>query len=322
MKLLVAVEDPLVARRAGSHLARCGHSVTITSDVNEAIALISSHAPPTLVVLGSSFAGVALWRSEGETTDARPHPYLLLYRDDATVVEHETLEVGAGIDDVLSYPSSLEELEARVRLAARIVSLEGETASAQEWVLFTATHDPVTGALTRSALLDALDREIARSERESGSIGVIALHIVEAEAVRVSHGSVAYDLLLNEISCRVRDALRTYDLVGRAGADSLITVVPGVDEESAERIALRIRSHLEAAPYDLGVASVNITCRFGITVAMGGQPYDSSSLCAKAEEGVLVTRAPLNGHSESRHRLAKRHPSNAPTLRVKWGSLS
>src|SRR5207244_382345 len=80
-------------------------------------------------------------------------------------------------------------------------------------VEFHSTHDGVTGAWNRDAILDLLLREAQRAEREHLSLAVlkVQLEALEAEALETER----LHAMLREGVVRISSALRSYDAMGR-----------------------------------------------------------------------------------------------------------
>ncbi len=322
MKLLIALEDAILARHASSHLSSCGHDVTVAADVDDALELLASGLPPSVMLVGGSCARVSLLLATCAELPPARRPYVILHGQGLDA-DDPLGHAAADVDDFLVGSCSGREMEARVRLATRIMALESQAASARDWLVFAATHDAVTGALTRSAGLDALDRELARAARETSSVGIAAIEVRGAIAIRDEHGTVAYDLLLQGIACRVRDALRTYDILARASAESLFAVLPGVDASSAESVASRLRDCIDGTPFDVHVASVSVTCAIAITTAVGDADDESTALLARAEASIPAVIDAARLPSRPRLRASIRVRGSAyPTIRVKRGLLS
>jgi diguanylate cyclase (GGDEF)-like protein len=82
-----------------------------------------------------------------------------------------------------------------------------------------ATHDPLTGAVNRSAFLDASRHALARLRRHPGFVGVLFIDLDGFKAVNDSHGHGMGDHVLITHGNRLREALRPEDVLARLGGD-------------------------------------------------------------------------------------------------------
>ena len=107
----------------------------------------------------------------------------------------------------------------------------------QEKLSFLATHDPLTGLLTRSALDDVLRLEIARAMRNLDRLAVFYLDLDKFKEVNDVHGHAAGDRVLQEVGARLREALRASDTIARLGGDEFVALLPGIDSPRDAEIA-------------------------------------------------------------------------------------
>ncbi len=134
----------------------------------------------------------------------------------------------------------------------------------QEELTFLATHDPLTGLLTRSALNDVLSLEIARAMRNLERLAVFYLDLDKFKQVNDVHGHAAGDRVLKEVAARLREALRASDTVARLGGDEFVALLPGIDspkdaELAAEKILQALRDSFRVADLARGLsASIGI----------------------------------------------------------------
>ncbi|MCX6095053.1 MAG: diguanylate cyclase [Candidatus Bipolaricaulota bacterium] len=134
----------------------------------------------------------------------------------------------------------------------------------QEELTFLATHDPLTGLLTRSALNDVLSLEIARAMRNLERLAVFYLDLDKFKQVNDIHGHAAGDRVLRDVAARLREALRASDTVARLGGDEFVALLPGIDspkdaELAAEKILQALRDSFSDADLARGLsASIGI----------------------------------------------------------------
>jgi diguanylate cyclase (GGDEF)-like protein/PAS domain S-box-containing protein len=139
-----------------------------------------------------------------------------------------------------------------------------EVLQQQEKLEYLATHDPLTGLLTRGALYDLLSLEIASSTRSLGQLAIFYLDLDRFKEVNDALGHAAGDRLLQQVAERLREALRASDVVARLGGDEFVALLPNIrspfDAETvADKIlhALRDAFHVDGHHHDLS-ASIGI----------------------------------------------------------------
>src|SRR3972149_3088554 len=143
-----------------------------------------------------------------------PYVYIILL----TAKGHQTdiiegLEAGA--DDYITQPFDLQELKARLRAGTRMLELQEQLVTAREQLRIQATHDSLTGLLNRMAILEALDREVTRANRENRTVAVMMAELDHFKFINDTHGHQAGDAVLQETARRMLASLRAYDSVGR-----------------------------------------------------------------------------------------------------------
>src|SRR5579863_4921522 len=102
--------------------------------------------------------GIELCRRLRSGSEDEPYTYTILLT--AKNRQHEMLEaMDAGADDFLAKPFDPLELKARLLVGQRIVKLQQKLVSVNTTLQFVASHDFLTGAWNRSAILAFMQRE-------------------------------------------------------------------------------------------------------------------------------------------------------------------
>ncbi len=133
-----------------------------------------------------------------------------------------------------------------------------------------AVTDPLTGVYNRGALLSRAEEELSRLERRKAqpsgnSLGVVMIDLDFFKKVNDTHGHQAGDDVLREMSQRVTNCLRDYDIFGRYGGEEFLIIIPDADFKGAMVVAERARHELVKAPFALGDLKLPITASFGVT---------------------------------------------------------
>jgi diguanylate cyclase (GGDEF)-like protein len=170
-----------------------------------------------------------------------------------------------------------------------------------------ANHDALTKLPNRKYLRERLQQ--ALEDRGPGCVALFVLDLDRFKEVNDTLGHRTGDLLLQEVSDRLRDALRPDDVVARLGGDEFAVLLPNVpDHAAALEVAERIRVALDA-PFELDGMLLEPEASIGVALApTHGNDVEQLLRCAdiamyvaKGERSVIETySADRDRHSTSR----------------------
>ena len=113
-----------------------------------------------------------------------------------------------------------------------------------EQVRHLAVSDPLTGLANYRRLLDVLEAETDRTDRNGRPFSVLLLDLDGLKKINDNFGH----LVGSRAICRLADALRIHcravDTAARYGGDEFALVLPESQEDEARRVANRIREVL------------------------------------------------------------------------------
>jgi diguanylate cyclase (GGDEF)-like protein len=270
MRIVIADDSPLSRRLLEATLKGWGYQVVAACDGEEAWRILDSDEAPALAILDWMMPGLTgpevckLVREKAR----EPYTYILLLtsrneKDD--VVEGMT----SGADDYITKPFDQHELKVRLRAGTRILELQ--LVATREALRIQATRDYLTQMWNRSSILEILDRELARSERQQRPVGVIVADLDHFKRINDTHGHFAGDMALREAASRMQASVRPYDSVGRYGGEEFLVVLPGCDEQDCRVQAERLRIAIHSAQVKLSDTVLTISASLGCTSGMGGQ---------------------------------------------------
>lgn len=130
-----------------------------------------------------------------------------------------------------------------------------------------ATTDALTGALNRSAFLEATAREIDRARRFHTPLTLLAVDVDRFKSVNDTHGHPAGDAVLAEVARRLLRELRASDALGRLGGDEFAVLLPMADLDAARETAERLAAALRGLPVASGRRELPVTASFGVAQA-------------------------------------------------------
>ena len=142
-----------------------------------------------------------------------------------------------------------------------------ERKHAQEELLFNATHDALTGLPNRFLFLGRLQSVVDRAKRHPHqAAAVLFIDIDDFKVVNDCYGHATGDVLIKEVSNRLRACMRSDGTIARMGGDEFTVLVEEVgDPSDAIRVAQRIQSAF-ARPFSLEGLDVVKSTSIGIAL--------------------------------------------------------
>lgn len=171
--------------------------------------------------------------------------------------------------------------------------------------------DPLTQVWNRGAILEVLNRELARTQRAGRWLTLVFADIDHFKEINDGFGHGAGDEALCAIAGRIRSAVRPYDAVGRYGGDEFMVVIAECQDFVAQRVAERIRQRVAETEIDTSQGPVPVTVSLGIASAFCPAPEEAANLIGEADAALY--RAKKDG----RNRVAIEAPSALSESRKK-----
>ncbi|HSW69878.1 MAG TPA: EAL domain-containing protein [Gammaproteobacteria bacterium] len=141
---------------------------------------------------------------------------------------------------------------------------------AEEQLRHLAYHDSLTGLFNRNHLEQRMREILKNSLRHKHGFALIFLDLDHFKNVNDTIGHDAGDLLLQIVGQRLKNNIRTSDVVSRIGGDEFVLIFNELNEvEKISNIVQKILAHL-MQPITLKGHEIYVTTSLGISV----YPYD------------------------------------------------
>lgn len=173
----------------------------------------------------------------------------------------------------------IDLLVRRVRRMARAsAELAQERADLMATLAEVARTDDLTGLPNRRAWDEALERELARAEREQTPLCIGLADLDQFKVFNDDHGHQAGDRLLKQIAAAWAAELRATDVLARYGGEEFALALPGCEIDDGSALAERLRA---AMPEDQ-------TCSVGLVCWDGSE--DSERLFGRADKALYTAK--------------------------------
>jgi diguanylate cyclase len=162
--------------------------------------------------------------------------------------------------------------------------------------------DRLTGLPNRTLLVATCDRLLRQTRDHDGLVAVMCAGLDDFTQINQALGTDAADGVLQAVSQRLKQSVRTTDVLGRLRGDIFTILVPNVpDEQEALGLAGRMRAALAVRPLRIGSEELSVTCTVGISTGRDG-----------ARGADMISQA------ASAMREAKRHHARVQVAEEHW----
>ncbi len=129
-----------------------------------------------------------------------------------------------------------------------------------------ALYDHLTALPNRTLFTDLVQREMLHARRAQQRFGILFIDLDRFKAVNDSLGHAAGDVLLVEVSQRLRHAVREVDVVCRQSGDEFLVLARDIGQwEALAEMADRILKAVEQ-PVVIGAANARVSASVGIAM--------------------------------------------------------
>lgn len=196
---------------------------------------------------------------EGATTLAEIAPVM---QEAVTAARNMALDSQRVGDELREMREKTAETESRLH------QLENDLEKASA----LARNDPLTGALNRKGLDEAIEREISTCKRKGLRLSVALLDIDNFKKINDEHGHTTGDAALVHLTAVARDCIRPQDSLGRYGGEEFVVVMPDTALEQGVDVMTRVQRELTKRFFLAGTDKLLITFSAGVAELGANEP--------------------------------------------------
>jgi diguanylate cyclase (GGDEF)-like protein/PAS domain S-box-containing protein len=169
------------------------------------------------------------------------------------------------------------------------VSVIDDRVAWEEALRHQASHDPLTGLLTREEVYKRLASMLSHAPRTGIRTFLVFTDLDNLKATNDEFGHAAGDELLRTVAQRIRSMLRSGDQIARIGGDELLVILPGVQNDAtALHLAHRLLAAV-SAPHSFGGNILRPRMSIGLAEVRAGD--DVEAAVHKADQAMYEAKA-------------------------------
>ncbi len=149
-------------------------------------------------------------------------------------------------------------------------------------------HDPLTGALNRKGLDEALHRELSNMRRKELPLCVALLDIDNFKKINDTLGHSTGDEALTHLAQVARESMRPQDTLARYGGEEFVLLLPDTPLGNGIEAMTRLQRELTKRFFLAGAEKVLIT--FSAGVAQVGADEDSLAAIKRADQAMYTAK--------------------------------
>jgi two-component system cell cycle response regulator len=188
-------------------------------------------------------------------------------------------------------------INAAINAIERAYDLEAAKTD-RERFQFLANTDPLTACLNRRAMLDRLERELARARRYRHQLSVLMIDIDWFKTINDTRGHLVGDSVLRKLGEMLKQEARSVDIVARYGGEEFTVILPDTDLEGGTTFAERLRERAEH--YDFSEAGDPLTATISIGVATFADDGEMTAETMIERSDTALYRAKQAGRNKVR----------------------
>ncbi|OKL37829.1 bifunctional diguanylate cyclase/phosphodiesterase [Domibacillus mangrovi] len=168
--------------------------------------------------------------------------------------------------DVEAKVNSIFDPSGNVKKLVLVMRDISERKKTEQTIYQLAYHDTLTELPNRRFFMDYLRKEVHKANLSSSQLAVMFVDVDRFKNINDSYGHEIGDLILIETAKRIKECLRSTDLVARIGGDEFTILLTNVsDTEDVEIIAQRIKERFHV-PIESEGKLHNLSCSIGIAL--------------------------------------------------------
>ena len=151
-----------------------------------------------------------------------------------------------------------------------------------------ASHDPLTGALNRKGLEEAIEREMSTVRRKDTPLCISLLDIDNFKKLNDTLGHATGDIALTHLATVARECMRPQDTLARYGGEEFVIVLPDTPLDKGIEAMTRLQRELTKRFFMAGEDKILIT--FSAGVAQLAADESGADAIKRADQAMYLAK--------------------------------
>ena len=175
--------------------------------------------------------------------------------------------------------------EAELRASENALQFKDDLVKLQKM----ADTDYLTGLMNRRAFLAVAEDTVEFCRRYRRGMATLMIDIDHFKKINDVHGHAAGDDAIKRIAEIINQSIRSTDKAARFGGEEFVVLLREIDQETALRLAERIRDSIERATITHGKTSFAATVSIGVAINADGD-RDVQDMIERADQGLYIAK--------------------------------
>lgn len=203
-------------------------------------------------------------------------PIIFLSTEDDRLKQLSALNLGG--DDFLTKPILPQHLIESVRSRAKRAGILSSF----------MMRDSLTGLLNHTNILQRLDIELARAQRQGETLSFIMADIDHFKKINDNYGHPTGDKIIKALASLLYTSLRKTDVVGRYGGEEFALILPNTNKEKSLEICNYLREKFSHIRHKFNHTEFSVTFSAGISNFPHKQ--NAKSLISSADQALYTAK--------------------------------
>ncbi len=151
-----------------------------------------------------------------------------------------------------------------------------------------ARHDPLTGALNRKGMEEAMEKELSTVRRKDAPLCLALLDIDNFKKLNDTLGHATGDAALKHLAVVAREVMRPQDTLARYGGEEFLILLPDTPLDNGIEAMTRLQRELTKRFFMAGAEKVLITFSAGVAQLAAGE--EGADAIKRADQAMYLAK--------------------------------